>query len=153
MLERRPKTYTPDGLFEKFNEYFKYMETQVWFKTDAIKSGERAGEIINIPVKTPLSRKGFCVYAKMNEQTLRNYASGRAPYEDYFDLCACALDKIDNNQIEGALVGVYNHHIVARLNGLADHQDIVSNGEKLNQQIIVQTIPTHPLSTDDTSAD
>ncbi len=134
-LQFKPNSYTPESLCEKFNEYFEYMKTQTWQKTDAIKSGDMAGETIYIPVNTPLSRKGFCIFANICEDTLRNYASNKESYTQYFDLCKRALDIIDNNQIEGAIIGVYNPNIVARLNGLTDKQDITTDGKEITNKL------------------
>ena len=134
-LQFKPNSYTPEQLCEKFNEYFQYMKTQTWQKTDAIKSGDMAGETIYIPIKTPLSRKGFCIFANISEQTLRNYASNDESYKEYFEVTTRALDIIDNNQIEGAIIGVYNPNIVARLNGLSDKKELEHSGE-VRQEII-----------------
>jgi hypothetical protein len=136
-LQFKPNSYTPEDLCNKFNEYFEYMKTQIWNKTDAIKSGDMAGETIYIPVKTPLSRKGFCIFANISEDTLRNYASNKEAYTQYFDLCTRALDIIDNNQIEGAIVGVYNANIVARINGIKEQSDHTTNGKEINTTPII----------------
>jgi hypothetical protein len=145
-LQFKPNSYTPEELCNKFNEYFEFMKTQTWHKTDAIKSGDMAGETIFIPIKTPLSRKSFCIFANISEDTLRNYASNKESYTQYFDLCTRALEIIDNNQIEGALVGIYNPNIVARLNGLTERVDNTTNGKDINNQ---PSINLTNLSTDD----
>lgn len=134
-LQYKPNSYTPEELLDKFNEYLDYMKDQSWFKTDAVKSGENAGQIINIPIKTPLGRKSFCIFANISEQTLRNYASNEEAYKNYFDLTTRILEIIDNNQIEGAMVGVYNPNIVARLNGLTEKVDNTTNGKEINNQL------------------
>jgi hypothetical protein len=134
-LQFKPNSYTPESLCEKFNEYFEYMKTQTWQKTDAIKSGEMAGETIYIPINTPLSRKSFCIFANISEDTLRNYASNKESYTQYFDLTTRALEIIDNNQIEGAIVGVYNPNIVARLNGLSEKTENDNKNTNQNTNI------------------
>jgi hypothetical protein len=145
-LQFKPNSYTPEALCDKFNEYFEYMKTQTWQKTDAIKSGDMAGETIYIPINTPLSRKSFCIFANISEDTLRNYASNKESYTEYFEVTTRALDIIDNNQIEGAIVGVYNANIVARINGIKEQVDNTTNGKDLQPtQINVKALSTQDL--------
>lgn len=132
------KKYSPEVWEQKLKEYFEFMKTQTWIKYEAIKSGDRAGELIPIPTNTPMTRKNLCIFAEISEETLRNYASNKEGYENHFEVTTHALNIIDNNQIEGAIVGVYNANIVARINGIKEQTDHTTNGNDINQIQIFQ---------------
>ena len=132
------KKYTPDEWGIKLRDYFEYMSEQYWFKSEAIKSGDLAGTTMQVETKLPLSRKSLAVFAEISEDTLRNYASNKESYNDYFDLTTQALNIIDSNQIDGALIGAYNTNLVARLQGLKEEHDHTTNGKEINQVQIFQ---------------
>lgn len=130
------KKYNPQEWELKLKEYFEFMSTQTWTRHEAIKSGDRAGELIEIPIRTPLTRHNLCIFAEISEETLRNYASNKPGYEDHFEVTTQALKYIDNNQIEGALVGAYNSNLVARIQGIKENTDHTTNGKDLNPTVI-----------------
>lgn len=127
------KAYSVDEWALKLAEYFEFMANDYWERLEPIKSGDQAGTTMTVKMRTPLSRKSLCIFAKISEDTLRNYASNKESYVDYFDLTKHALDIIDNNQIEGALLNQFNAGIVSRLQGLVDKTDLTSDGDKINQ--------------------
>lgn len=115
--------YTPDALLEEANKYFEWMESRVWNKKEAIKSGDLAGTLIDIPTQTPLSIESFCLFADINRQTFYNYESNEDPYKAFFDIITRIRGVIESNQFEGATVGAYNPNIIARKLGLADKKE------------------------------
>jgi len=98
----------------------------------SIKSGERAGELINVPTHAPPSIKGFCVFAGVSFQTFLNYES-KEGYEDYFEITMRIRDFIQAAQIEGALVLAYSNNLVARLQGLTDKKENTIKGLELGK--------------------
>ena len=127
--------YTPEDLWEEAVKYFDWMSTRVWNKKEAIKSGDRAGQLIDIPTSTPLSIESFCLFADISYDTFRNYLSNEGSYIDFFEITTRIATIIKSNQFEGATVGAYNHSIISRTLGLSDRQDITTGGEKLNPNI------------------
>jgi hypothetical protein len=128
----RFKEYTPEEWSKKINEFFEYMSTQYWEIEEPIKSGELAGQCMTVRKKIPLTMKDLAVFAEIDEQTIRNYSSNKPEYSDYFDLTTQALNTINSNQVTGAILGVYNANIVARLQGLKEEVDHTTNGKELN---------------------
>ena len=126
------KKYTPQDWGLKLKEYFDYMSEKYWIKSEAIKSGDLAGTCMQVETKLPLSRKSLAVFAEISEDTLRNYASNKEGYYDYFDLTTQALNIIDSNQIDGALIGAYNTNLVARLQGIKEQTENVNTNENKN---------------------
>jgi len=112
--------YTPEKLWEEAVEYFEWMSIRVWNKKEAIKSGNNAGKLIDIPTQTPMSLESFCLFADISTETFRNYESGSEEYKGFFDIATRIRIIIESNQFEGATVGAYNPSIVARKLGLVD---------------------------------
>jgi hypothetical protein len=119
----RKKKLTPEEWYNKVVQYMEHMQTQVWVKKEPIKSGEMAGELIDIPTKTPLSIGSLCIHSGIDQNTFYRYLSEKG-YEEYWEITTWAKQTIENQQFEGATVGAYNPNIIARTLGLADKQDI-----------------------------
>lgn len=120
----RPRAYTPETLEARFEEYVNWAEANPIYINKV--SG---GEIIPVPTDRPLSLVGFCVFADIVENTFREYEK----LEEFSSVTTRARTAFANSQIEGALVGAYNPNIVARLQGLADRQDVTTNGKDIRQ--------------------
>lgn len=120
----RPRAYTPEALEATFEEYVE------WAKKHPLSINKvSAGEIIAIPTERPLTLVGFCVFADIVENTFREYER----QEEFLSVTTRARTAFANSQIEGALIGAYNPNIVARLQGLADRQDVTTNGKDIQQ--------------------
>lgn len=120
----RPRAYTPEALETKFEEYVG------WAKANPIHINKvSAGEIIAVPTERPLTLVGFCVFADIVENTFREYER----LAEFLSVTTRARTAFANSQIEGALIGAYNPNIVARLQGLADRQDVTTNGKEITQ--------------------
>lgn len=122
--------YTPESLWDEAVDYFKWMEKRVWNKKEAIKSGDQAGRLIDIPTSTPMSIESFCLFADLDRTTLLNYESNEDPYKDYFTVTTRIKEIIYSQQFEGATVGAYNPNIIARKLGLTDKSDITVKSEQ-----------------------
>ena len=123
--------YTPEKLWEEAVKYFDWMSKRVWNKNEAIKSGDRVGDIIEVPTSTPFSCESFCLFADISGDTFRNYQSNKEGYKDFLEVSTRIRAIIDSQQFEGATVGAYNPNIIARKLGLQDKQDITTDGEKI----------------------
>lgn len=123
--------YTPDALWEEAEKYFEWMSSRVWNKKEAIKSGEMAGTLIDIPTQTPMSIESFCLFADIDDNTFLRYEKQEG-YESFWDITTRIRKVIESNQFEGATVGAYNPNIIARKLGLTDKTDITTGGDKIN---------------------
>lgn len=117
-----PKKYNPKEWVEVFTNYLCDRGNKVWNKKEAIKSGDMAGTLIDLPNQMPLSIESFCVYANCSKQTFYNYEKEEG-YEEYFDITTRMREIIESDQLDGATVGAYNPNIIARRLGLADKQE------------------------------
>lgn len=136
----RKKKLTPEEWYNKIVAYIEYMKTQVWNKKEAIKSGEMAGKLIDIPTQTPMSIGGLCLFAKIDDNTFARYLSEKG-YEDYWAITTWAKQTIETQQFEGATIGAYNPNIIARKLGLVDKQDLTTGGKELPQSVVIFKLP------------
>lgn len=126
--------YTPEEWDTESVKYFEYMASKVWNKKEAIKSGELAGQLIDIPTQTPMSIESFCLFMDIDRGTWDNYESNEGNYKDFFNITTRVRAVIESNQFEGATVGAYNPNIIARKLGLVDRQE----------QTLIQEQPLFP---------
>lgn len=123
----RPRSYTPLTLWEKFKEYKSH--TKGCMREIHVVS---AGKPIVLPKERPLTEVGFCVFAEIDRHTLRNYSQ----QDDYFTIYARIKTEIEADQIEGAMLEMYNPSITARVVGLVDKQDITTNEKPIPSTVI-----------------
>jgi len=133
------KGYTPKEWHDKFIEYFEWADKRSWNKSELIKSGEMVGEIIPVPSPIPFSVKGFCLFAGVSMQTFYNYESLKG-YEDYFEITQWGRTIIETQQLEGAIVGQFQHNIIARIQNIAERTDITTNGNEIKQVNVTDLI-------------
>ena len=122
---RPPKYNDPEELWADFKKYVEDNNQNTWTKYEAIKGGDRAGELIHIPVTPPLSILGFCVFIGITRITFWEYGKK----EKFLNVTSRIKDVCERNQVDGAMSGFYNHNLVARLNGIADEQNINVQGD------------------------
>lgn len=131
----RPKLVSsPDELWEKFIQYKEWAHANPWIKKEAIKTGDLAGEIIDIPHERPLTGYEFAAFLGMSYQGWLNYVNGQG-HEAYFDISARIKAEMTSQRISGGLVEAYNANLVARLDGLQEHSAI----ETTFEPIIIQS--------------
>lgn len=122
--------YTPEALWDEAVKYFYWISEKVWYKNEAVKSGNSAGTLIPVPTSTPMSIQSFCLFADIDDNTFNRYEKAEG-YEAFWEITRRIKAIIESQQFEGATVGVYNPNIIARKLGLTDKTDITSNGDKL----------------------
>lgn len=138
-----PFAYNHITLWKEFEDYCAWITKKTWFKNEAIKSGDLAGQIVSIPTTTPMSIESFCIFADIVRQTFINYE--RAEDKDLMEVATRIRHIIETQQFEGATVGAFNQSIIAAKLGLASKTDITTNGENLPAQTpIIQVYNSAP---------
>jgi len=118
--------------FEKVaNEYFNNCDTNMrWKRTDFIKSGERAGELVDINLPTPYTIEGLCLHLKISVQTFYDYVNAEhSPH--LVEVATIARDRIREQNISGAHSNIFNAVTVSRIHGLRDNVDVTTDGVKI----------------------
>lgn len=125
----RPFKYNAKQIEDLWLKYLEFMKTQYVLKPELIKSGERAGEQVDIKIRKPLTIISFCHFIDISTVQYFNHINGE--YKDnepeLFNIFTRVHESIRDEQISGATVNVYNGAIVARLNGLNETINVESN--------------------------
>ena len=129
---RNRKYESPDSLLEACYEYFTECETNPWYKNEALKGGDLAGEIIKIPTARPFTQTGLNIYIGVTRQTWDSYKDNK----DFLTVITHVEEIIYTHKFEGAAVGAFNANIIARDLGLKENTDVTTKGESLNDSDI-----------------
>ena len=120
---------TPQNLLDAVSEYFAWADNNPWHKNEAIKGGDKAGEIVQVPTQRPYTLKALCHFLDIDFNTWLLYKER----EEFKQVVSRIDDFIYNQKFEGAAVGAFNANIIARDLGLVDKKDTTSDGESLNK--------------------
>jgi hypothetical protein len=138
--KRRVSFDSPEEMWNVAVQYFEWCDTNPLYKTEQLKSPERAPievtpgvhvpaeKVIDMPLKRAYSKVGFCVFAGIGDNYLRRmklHSAGNtgADNDAWIDILNRIENVIFNQQYEGAAAGQLNANIVARGLGLTDKID------------------------------
>jgi hypothetical protein len=126
----RDKVFSnPVVLLDAVSEFFEYVDANPWFKNEAIKGGDKAGEIVKLPTQQPYTLKGLCHFLDIQFPTWQLYKER----DDFKEVISRIEDFIYNQKFIGATVGAFNANIIARDLGLVDKKDVTSDNESLGK--------------------
>jgi hypothetical protein len=123
----------PQKLLESCYEYFEATSKRKWTKKDWV--GKDAFEVTR-ETDTPYTLTGLCIFLDINTQYFGDFKLSETykSNKDFSLVISHVEQIIETQQIEGAMVGTFNHNIVARKLGLIDKQE---NSLKLPSSTIV----------------
>jgi hypothetical protein len=119
----------PELLKEAACEHFNWCDSHPWYKVEAVKSGDMAGELMKVPVARPYTLSGLCGYIDASEAWWRNFRSNKNLTEDILSVIEWVEGVINTQQFEGAAVGAFNANIISRKQGLADKAELTGKGD------------------------
>jgi hypothetical protein len=125
---------TPELMLQAATEYFQWCIDNPWIKHEAIKGGERAGELISIPIARPFTIEGLCSYFGCNKAYIRQFESelkdkpNTQINKDFSTVITHIREIIYQQKFEGAAVGAFNANIIARDLGLTDRKELNNTG-------------------------
>ena len=111
------------GVDELWQLFLSYVESR---KSDPIKVEDWVGAAakrVDRKREKPLTKNGFFLYVKQVKGCwVRHYFEKRSAvtYEPYREIIEMIEESIKDDQIVGAMCGIYNPTITARLNGLTE---------------------------------
>jgi len=131
---RPRKLESPEALWGFFCDYVEEETNNPFYKQEAIKSGERAGQLIAIPTFKPLTWQGFSSYLFINKIIARidDYkANTNNSYTEFSSIITCIGEAMYAQKLSGAATGAFNPNIIARELGLAEKtvQDVTTRDE------------------------
>lgn len=124
---------TPQDLWTEFCAYAEDTKKNPRYKTQFVG---REGDMVKEPLERPLTIEGFKNWCYDRIGVVEQYLTNQdGLYKEYIGISTRIRESIRQDQIEGGMVGQYNHSITARLNGLVDKTD---NKNETSGEIIVK---------------
>ena len=129
---RPPKFKTPEELEAKAEEYFRWCDAnpiRIYKRKDAganqtAKSGSgvksQEGEAF---ANRPYTLDGLGLFVGVVWKDFRSYHQD----DEFSEVIRTLEARVRDQQVSGAMVGVYNSNLTARLNGIADTQNVNAN--------------------------
>lgn len=123
-------------LWNECVKFFEWCDENPKYKNEAIKSGDRAGQIVQIPTERPYTlgelatflgiSKGYFWMVKKRCELKKDQKSN-----DFLEIITRVEEIIYTQKFVGAAVGAYNANLIARELGIVDKKDITTGGDKL----------------------
>ena len=117
--------YNERQLIDVFKSYKTHRKADTFTKKEVLKSGANAGLTVDIEINKPFTLTSFCHFANIEITQfyrLMNNDSGRVP-SPIQKIFTHIFEEIKDEQLSGAMAGVYEPRITARINGLNDTDD------------------------------
>lgn len=136
----------PQELWEAYAIYSAWCEATPVITQEAVKSGNMAGTLYEVPKKHLQSEGEFCMFLGASPGYLNKRRSVYAENLKEFDLTICAdfiavIDKIRDaiaqDLDQGATVGQFDANYVRALRGIKTQMDYTSNGEAIKGGLTV----------------
>lgn len=138
-LGGRPRKWkSPDELIDKLQEYCTACAENPILVEEGKKTkdgGQKSEKEFKMNrVARPLTLDGYCNFAGISDwsKTKQTYANE----EGFSEAFALVERVIRDQQVSGAMVGLYKENIVSRINGITDRQDITSGGKRIEIEIV-----------------
>lgn len=136
----RPRKFTPKQFQKAWDDYFKWCDDNPWKRKEPIKSGPRAGELIDIPTARPYTEIGFCAFHHLGKNyiTQMDESLSKEDLTEEEEQLSVILSRARamcwTQKFEGAAVGAFRENIIAREMGLWERtqNDHTTKGEKLD---------------------
>lgn len=138
---RPPKFKTPEELKEKAEGYFQYCDThpiEVWQrKSAAANQTAKNGSGVKSDEGTMYIRKPYTFDGLALWCGIGNWYQWKSDAPETFRSIITALEaRVRDQQVSGAMVGMYNANLVARLNGIAEKTE---SKQEINGSLNVKT--------------
>jgi hypothetical protein len=123
---KKPKSYQPDELLDKAQEYAFWCEKNPLYETKVFGTGIR----MKVAKMRAMTIQGFCLFANIASKTFFEYEKEEA----YCNVTARIRELFYSQKFEGASADLLNHNIIARELGLTDKSTIdhLNNGTSFN---------------------
>ena len=108
----------PDELTDLFERYRQDVKANPRYKNELTRDG-----IVAVPLEAPLTLVGFYNYCRRRVGSVHDYFEQPDVYSEFSGICRAIREEIQDDQISGGMVNIYNPSITQRLNGLTEKQE------------------------------
>lgn len=137
-------TLFADGaaLWAEAIKYFAWCDENPWMRPELVKFQGVADEY-NVPLGRPYSLDGLCIFLDVSRAYLRNCKRNllekqerdNGTFTPENESLIEAIERIENivrtQNIEGAMLDVYNANFTARMHGIADNVNNANTGDAI----------------------
>ena len=130
----RPFKYTVQELKELYKKYRKDRAGKHDIRYEPIKSGERAGEIIEIKMPNAPTILSFCHFIGITEKTFFNWINAESENIDkeLLQFVTYVQEEMKDDRLSAALNNTINPQLISRLDGYKEvHQVEQTNPEQI----------------------
>jgi len=120
---------SPELLWESACEYFEWCNENPIIVTKSTSSTQGSSNEVK-EHQRPFTKQGLFFYLECSDDWLRNFRKSCS--SDFLRVIHAIEQTIESQQIEHAMVGVFNSNLVARIQGIKDHSDLTTNGKEVN---------------------
>jgi len=125
---------SPELLWKTALEYFEHCDNDNSWNTT--KTSKNTNENITYTdekiVKRPYTRGGLFLFLGCSVNWLSEFK--KKCNSDFLEVIEQIETIIDTQQTEGAMVGMFNANLVARIQGIKDQTDLTTNGKEINER-------------------
>ena len=134
----RPFKYNVQELKELYKKYRAKRAKEYDSRFEPIKSGERAGEIIEIKMPKVPTILSFCHFIGITEKTFFNWINAESENIDkeLLQFITYVQEEMKDDRLSAALNNTINPQLISRLDGYKEVQQV----ENTNQEQIVINI-------------
>ncbi len=111
---------TPELLWDAAQEYFQSVIDNPWYKIEAVKSGDNAGMLIEVPAVPPFTIEGLCMYFECSDKWFGEFYKANIENTTWQPTLDRIKHTIRRQKFEGATIGVFNPLIISRDLGLTE---------------------------------
>jgi hypothetical protein len=136
---------TPEQLWELAVKYFKWCDENPITAKRTLTSGKTQGEQVNLEFKRPYSIKAFCLHANISERYIVDIKESHEKDSEWYMVVEKILYIIYTDNLEGAVVDLYNPIMVSKILNLDKGTDGDAD-RPVKVEIVSAQAPTIPNS-------
>lgn len=106
---------TPEELWKQAADYFKWCDEHPILAKRTLTSGKTQGEKVTVEFKRPYSIKAFCLHASTSERYIKDMLESSAKDSEYVMVIEKIWAVIYSQNLEGAIVDLYNPIMVSKV--------------------------------------
>jgi hypothetical protein len=118
---RHPIYANAEDLANACNEYFEFADRSPIISYKPILNRDGAIEQMETIHQRPYTIEGLCRFIGLTQDSFKNYESKG---DDFLGVCKDVRECIRDQKLSGAMVGIFNHNIVARDLQLRDSSSV-----------------------------
>lgn len=125
----RPFKFTNEQIVDLYKQYNEHMKNQFDIKIDYIKSGDRAGELIEIKKPKIKSIESFCLFIGISYKSFFNWINEESENIDkeLFHTITCIREELNEYRRSLALNEIISAPFLMAVDGIKQQYEINSN--------------------------